>query len=60
MNMAMGMRLADGAGNVIGWGPIQISVTNLVVIGVMLLLFGLALVVPFGPRTPGGKPGVKS
>jgi hypothetical protein len=29
------------------WGFIQISLANLVVIGVMLLLFVLALVLPF-------------
>jgi hypothetical protein len=29
------------------WGFIQISLTNLVVIGVMLLVFILALVLPF-------------
>ena len=36
-------------GAYIDWGVIHISVTNLAVIGVMILLFVLALVVPF-PR----------
>ena len=39
----------DGKAHFIGWGPIQISVTNLVVIAVIVALFVLALVLPF-PR----------
>ncbi len=34
-------------GHYLHWGVIQISVANLVVIGIMLLLFVLALVLPF-------------
>lgn len=34
-------------GHYLHWGVIQISVANLVVIGVMVLLFVLALVLPF-------------
>ena len=34
-------------GHYLHWGVVQISVANLVVIGLMLLLFGLALVLPF-------------
>jgi hypothetical protein len=34
-------------GHYIHWGVIQISVANLVVIGVMIVLFLLALVLPF-------------
>lgn len=37
-------------GNYVHWGVIQISVANLVVIGIMLLLFILALVLPFPGR----------
>lgn len=48
--------LATGAGAYLHGGVLQISVANLVVIGVMILLFVLALVVPFpghrGDRTP--------
>jgi len=48
--------LATGAGSYLHWGVIQISVANLIVIGVMVVLFVLALVVPFpghrGRRTP--------
>jgi hypothetical protein len=38
---------ADAPGKYIHWGVIQISVANLAIIGVMVLLFILALVVPF-------------
>ena len=40
--------VADGAGRYIHWGVVQISVANLIIIGTMVLLFVLALVVPFG------------
>jgi hypothetical protein len=40
-----------GAGNYVHWGVVLISVTNLAIIGSMVLLFILALVVPF----PSGK-----
>ncbi len=36
-------------GHYLHWGIVSISVANLVVIATMLLLFGLALVLPF-PR----------
>jgi hypothetical protein len=39
--------LATDAGTYVNWGVISISVANLVVIGLMILLFVLALVVPF-------------
>jgi hypothetical protein len=44
------------------WGVIQISVANLIVIGLMVLLFIAALLVPFpGPGKPGsGKQGGQS
>jgi uncharacterized membrane protein len=35
------------AGTYIHWGVIQISVTNLVIILAMLVVFALAIVVPF-------------
>jgi hypothetical protein len=38
---------AEGAGKYIHWGVVQISVANLAIILVMVLLFILALVVPF-------------
>lgn len=37
----------DHPGHYVNWGVIQISVANLVVIGVMLLLFAAALLLPF-------------
>jgi hypothetical protein len=37
----------NGTGHYVHWGVIQLSVANLVVIGVMVLLFVLALVLPF-------------
>ena len=39
--------VAEGAGRYVNWGVLQISVANLTIIVVMLLLFILALVVPF-------------
>ena len=39
--------VAEGAGRYVNWGVIQISVANLTIIIVMVLLFILALVVPF-------------
>lgn len=39
--------LAGVAGTYLHWGVIQISVANLVVIGLMIVLFVLALVLPF-------------
>jgi hypothetical protein len=39
--------IAGGPGNYISWGVIQISVTNALIIGSMILLFILALVIPF-------------
>jgi hypothetical protein len=38
---------AGAPGKYIAWGVIQISVTNLTIICVMIVLFILALVVPF-------------
>jgi uncharacterized membrane protein len=44
--------LAAGAGSYVHWGVIQISVTNLLIIGAMLVLFVLAILLPFpGHRT---------
>lgn len=39
----------DHPGRYLHWGVLQISVANLVVVGLMLLAFVLALVLPF-PR----------
>jgi len=44
----------DGTGNYINWGVIQLSVANLVVIGVIMALFVAAVLLPF----PGGRDAV--
>jgi hypothetical protein len=41
--------VADGAGRYVSWGAIQISLTNLVIIGAMVVVFLLAILLPF-PR----------
>lgn len=45
--MSMSVLASGPAGRYVHWGAIQISVANLVVIAVMLVLFVLALVLPF-------------
>ncbi len=40
----------NGTATVLHWGVVQITVANLVVIGLMLLVFVLALVIPFGRK----------
>ena len=37
----------NDTGNYLHWGVIQISVANLIVIGIMIVLFVLALLLPF-------------
>ena len=39
--------LLGGQGTFLHWGILQISVANLVVIGLMVLVFALALLIPF-------------
>jgi hypothetical protein len=46
------MDIAFTAGKYVSWGVVSISLTNLLVILVMVVIFGLALVVPF-PRDRG-------
>ena len=38
---------ASAAGTYVHWGVIAISLTNLIIIGVMLLVFVLAILLPF-------------
>ena len=45
--LALGL---NGPGHYLHWGVIQISLANLIVIGLMLAVFGLALVLPFPGR----------
>jgi len=40
--------VADVAGKYVHWGVVQISVTNLLIIAAMVVLFALAILVPFG------------
>jgi len=45
--------LASGAGSYVHWGVIQISVTNLLIVLAMIVLFVLAIFLPFpGSRRP--------
>ena len=44
---------SSGAGSYLHWGVIQISVTNALIIVAMVVVFVLALVIPF-PRHPYG------
>ena len=48
--MHVPMDLPDGAASYLTWGIFQISVPNLVVVSLLVLVFALALVLPF----PGG------
>jgi hypothetical protein len=43
-------------GSYISWGVLQISVTNLVIILLMLAIFALAVLVPFGRRDRADRP----
>ncbi len=46
---------ANPSGNYVSWGVISISVTNLMIILAMILVFILALVLPFpGKHDDGG------
>jgi hypothetical protein len=40
--------VTEDVGKYVHWGVVQISVTNLVIIAAMVVLFVLALFVPFG------------
>ena len=44
----------NGPGHYLHWGVIQLSVANLVVIGIMVVVFVLAVVLPF-PKGRGRK-----
>ena len=46
------LSVGSGAGRYVNWGVVHISVTNLVIIALMLLVFVLALILPF----PGHRP----
>jgi hypothetical protein len=40
--------VAAGAGHYVHWGVLSVSLTNLLIVVGMVLVFALALVVPFG------------
>lgn len=44
----------NGPGHYLHWGVIQISLANLIVIGLMLIVFVAAILIPF-PRKRGRK-----
>jgi hypothetical protein len=44
----------NGSGHYLQWGFIQISLANLVVIALMVIVFVLAVLVPF-PKRKGGR-----
>jgi hypothetical protein len=51
------MDIALTAGKYVTWGVVSISVTNLLVIVLMVVVFGLALALPFpGEQTRQGTP----
>ena len=45
----------NGSGHYIHWGFIQLSVANFVVIVLMVVVFVLAIVLPFPRRKGGGR-----
>ena len=44
----MAMTVAAGAGHYLQWGVLSVSLTNLLIIVSMVVIFVLALVIPFG------------
>jgi hypothetical protein len=44
--------VSAGAGHYVHWGVVSVSLTNLLIIVAMVVLFALALVVPFGAGRP--------
>ena len=44
----------DGAGRYVDWGVIHVSVANIAIIGLMVVVFVLAVILPFpGPARRG-------
>ena len=44
-----------GAGRYIHWGVVQISLSNIIIIGAMIVLFLIAIVLPFPRHGAKGK-----
>jgi hypothetical protein len=51
--LAVLLSTSSGAGDYLHWGVIQVSVTNALIILAMVVVFVLALVLPF-PKPPRG------
>lgn len=49
--------LESGAGTYVHWGVVQISLANLIIIGLMLLVFVLAILLPFPGHRHDREPG---
>jgi hypothetical protein len=47
--------VSAGAGHYVHWGVLGVSLTNLLIIVAMVVLFALALVLPFGASRPGDR-----
>jgi len=45
--MITAMGLLDGHARFLHWGVVQLSLANLIVIALMLIVFALAVIVPF-------------
>jgi large-conductance mechanosensitive channel len=41
--------VASGAGHYLHWGVFSVSLTNFLIIVAMIIVFVLAVVIPFGP-----------
>lgn len=49
--------VAEGSAPFVHWGVVQISVANLVVIGLMLVVFVIAVLTPLGRESTSVEPG---
>lgn len=45
----------NGTGHYVHWGVVQVSVANLVVVGLMVLVFVAAVLLPFPHEREGGR-----
>ena len=51
--------VAEGSAPFVHWGVVQISVANLVVIGLMLVVFVIAVLTPLGRESTSVEPGTE-
>ncbi len=54
MNLLGSLINLNGPGRYVNWGFIQISVANLVLIGLMVVVFVAAILIPFRRHSGGG------